>query len=282
MKENKRYLYLLNESNEITDTMKCSAITDIITMSDSTFVIWDLNYSVEIKIENDKFVLSRLIQILADFNNYLGLSVIIDNYMVGKKYIPEDDCIIFKAAKLNQPFYLIGRKTYRYERGLYNLNKNDTMFILMTNKPRNIKLTKKQKDQIKLNKNINTFTLLSSEYTCKKRTTRYYGRDNFEVINNQLYLFERNSCTIYSFDLGNNLSLKDKCVLPVKNNKSEGWKYFVDNKNKKHYAVKRVKKYLKPVSENIKKKKVKVYYEYYIYEIDWKSKKNIIFIKREK
>ena len=159
---------------------------------------------------------------------------------------------------------------------------NDLLYVLAIEIPKNTKASKEQRDSVKQNKSIETLTLLSSEYTCKRRTMNYYGWDNFEVLDNKLYLYERNSCAIYVFEMNNNMKMIDKYILPVKNRSIDGWKYFVDHAGKTHYAVKRVEKLVfedANIKSSKKKKKNPIYYEYYIYIINWDTKKLSFLLK---
>ncbi len=277
--ESKRKMYLLDNTNQIRDTMKCSAIEDIITLDDSTFLIWDLNYEVVIQIKDNRFDVKKVFSIFPSFENRYGLDILIDRYMIGKKYLSKPDCEVFNAAIINNILLpVIQTVPNTYEKKLYNLSSKDTITIITINCPHNIVLNQEQEKIFQENlKNINIkpFTLIDKRYTCHSRTREYYGWDNIEIFRNKLFLYEKNSCSVFVFDMVNHLKMKDIFILPVDNQSTQGWKYFFDRKSGKHFAVKRV---IISGADSRSRRKEKVQYKYYIYNMDWKNK-NLNFIK---
>ncbi len=279
--ESKRKMYLLDNTNQIRDTMKCNAIEDIVTLDDSTFLIWDINYEVKIRIRDDQMVMKRIVWVMSSFENHYGLSMILDQYMIGKKYLPKQDCAIFNAADIARTSMpVIMKKPDINEKGLYNLSSKDTIVIFTLKCPRNM-LTSREEEKIfeenLKNVDIKPFTILDQRYTCHNRTRDYYGWDNVEIYGNDMFIYEKNSCAVFVFDMDHHLQMTDLFVLPVDDRTTEGWKYFFDRNSGKHFAVKRA---AMPVTASRSKKK-EVHYEYYVYNLDWKNKELSLIQKTE-
>lgn len=270
MHESNRKMFLLDQNNLVTDTLLYSAITDLITLSDSSFTIWDVSCHVNMEIKENRFVLSKMVIIYSDFKKELGLEFFIDKFAIGQKYIAKTACSSFRWASLTtSKVFSFLRTASADETGIYKVHRNDKVNALMIKPPHNyIGLKKSIKDSLKLNQEIKTFELLASDDICRQRTKEYYGWDNFEKEGDNLYLYEKNSCSVYTFNLKEQLKLISQFQLPVNDPHTESWKYFFDFNSKQHFAVRRVKE-----TEITNGKKASGYtFHYFVYHADLEKK----------
>jgi hypothetical protein len=283
MNESKRKMFLLDNTNQVTDTMKTIAITDLIPISDTCFFVNDYNYYVIVNIVNDRFVISDIYLTLSDFiSEYGKIALMNKDNIIFQKYNEENGGNFYNAMKQKEPLYFLRRVPFPDEKYTYKLNRKDSIKVLSIALPGTIysSVRKKVRSVMSKNKNIDTFTILSPQETGKKRTDIYYGTDNLEINNDSLFLYEKNSCSLSVFCLKDKFRLIAQILFPVDNQENEGWKYIFDTSTKTHYAVKRTKN---SIAENLKNPENKRSYNYLyqVYKIDTFNKRLIDLCKVE-
>lgn len=272
--QSKRKMFLLDDANLVTDTMKTSAILDLVAISDSSFFVNDFNYSVVITIRNNHFVLSDIYCRLYDFASAFGNPAFISgsNFLF-QKTDQEKMYNRYNAVGHDQRLYFAKRLPFLGEKPTYKIEKRDSIKVLSFSfpGPAYFPMRIKMKKVTMQNKDIKLNTILSPEDTGRKRTNVIYGDDNLEGNNDSLFIYEKNSCSLSVFCPQNQFKLISRVQFPVDDQRIEGWKYIFDVNTKMHYAVKRT---LKSISENPDgKEKRTCNYFYQIYKIDLISKR---------
>ncbi|TKG91878.1 hypothetical protein EYV94_19875 [Puteibacter caeruleilacunae] len=237
MDEDRRMLYLLNESNEVTDQMKCSAIEDFVVLGKHSFLIKDLNWNVTVDIEGESFNVREIKRINM---RTTGLDMVLANHVLGVKYDRKKDCVDYVFCE--DPDSLTGfkRECYKYEWGTYKMQKHDYVQIFIDRiPPVYVGLDKSLKRRLKKNQLVESKIVISTDETQTQRTSRIYGWDNWETDGDNIYFYEKNSCSLYVFD--NQMNRVGKYGLPVKNKAVEGWRYYYDTQSKQHYFVRRLR-----------------------------------------
>ncbi len=281
MNESKRKMFLLDNTNQVTDTMKTNAIIDLIVISDTCFLVHDVNYTMKITIKNDRLVSSDIHLTLSDFSSALGtLAYINKRAIVFQKYDEKNGCNCYYAMKPEEKLYCLRRTPFPDEEQMYKLGKKDTIKVLSFTLPGMcyFPIRKKQQKFTIKNKDINPFPILSSQEIGKRKTDVCYGADNLEESNDSLFIYERNSCSLFVFDLKNQLKSNTRINFPIENQKTEGWKYIFDTNKKIHYAIKRIRD---SVAEGLNdtENKISHSYLYQVYKIDTFSKRLIELCK---
>ena len=259
-KQNQRFIYLLDEKNLVVDTMRVLGNDRFLIRSDSTFSIRGLSEYVNVTIQNNRFNVTLSLENYSDFSNeILNPIFFVGNYLVGSLYSPVDDCIHYKKYLSDSLKFLVSVPKLLPE--TYNFNDLDTLYLLSL----------KHSDGFSGNelmysdKYINE--LIPALQTCVKRiSSPYFGWNSYSVHKNSFFMYEKSNGSLYEFDIAGDLALKSKFDLPVKD-KNDGWKYFFDETDKKHFFSKRITEETEPSKKRKKRNTEKSYtYEFYSFE----------------
>ena len=129
MRQNKRFMYLLNERNVVVDTMKMRGNDLLLIRSDSTFAIKNLGDLFEVKIAGGKFQTTLAIDVSAVFSDdYIRPYFIVNGYIIGKKNL--------KSENYLSSYYYLHADSLELLQGIpkrtdeYNIDDSTSVFLL--------------------------------------------------------------------------------------------------------------------------------------------------------
>jgi hypothetical protein len=257
IRQNQRFMYLLNEANIVVDTMPVRGNDLLLMRSDSSFSIKNTSDLFEIYITEGKFKTKMAIDVSAVFiSDYIRPYFIVNRYVIGTKNLKSENYLssyfYFSADSLE----LLQLNSFRY--GKYNTDDSTKIYALNEEDYR--KLTGKTYEKLPIR------PLFDKEKSLVERVGRNsYGSTRFSLHKNHYTFYDREAAKIFSIDMSSEPQLINEIELPIADKDKEGWKYLFDFKLKKHYAIKRIN--ITEIPEGMKKRKADKIEETYEYQL---------------
>lgn len=259
--EDRRFLYLLNKQNLVTDTMKVLGNDYFLLLNDSTFHLRGLGEYVRIRLSNDRFNAQLGFSTKARFTSKVIDPIFMFNHkFFGRLYSSEEDCLSYhyldvKAARTTA-FLEVKNEDYNFNQLDTVLVFDDQTVFFKNNKPVSHKEF--------------MGTILDLSEVCDKRLSYpYYSWNSYSLSDRTFFMYEKSQATLFGFDVDQDFKVLHKVEFPVQDKSIEGWKYLFDHDQKKHYAVKRVEQVDRSTDNKRKRRRRKepVNYSYTLYEV---------------
>lgn len=255
-RQNRRFVYLLNEQNVVTDTLQVEGNDYFLLTSDSTFSIRGLSeYGSYILDEHKIQIRSAFVSYVSFHNEMIEPNFIVGGYIIGSKYDQSRDCVSYHYVDGNKLEALASLSSPTYK---YGFDELDTLYMFNMEMYEDYKGRAYDKGLVQ--------SLFNKSKSCLSRMSYpIYGRLSASLDQDTYTFYERKAGKIFSIDISGEPKLTREFQFPLKNARIEGWKYLFDFKLKKHYAVKRID--ITEIPEGLNKRKARKIEKEYSYEL---------------
>ncbi|MGB3149247.1 MAG: hypothetical protein WBB27_01185 [Maribacter sp.] len=148
-KQNNRFMYLMDEKNQVIDKMQIRNDDYILIRSDSTYAFKNLSDLGEVKVSEKGFQTTMFMDVSAVFSkDYFEPQYVLGRNIIGSKYHTENDCLTYQYALTDSIKFIAGDANSSSK--LYNLNGSTNIYILDEEKYE--KITNKKFAGLEINK----------------------------------------------------------------------------------------------------------------------------------